>query len=65
MYAFVTTSGEAIMNVSKLSREELYELVWTMPMMHAAKQFGISGVMLGKICRDRQQIMPMTLTLDT
>ncbi len=53
------------MNVSKLSREELYELVWTMPMMHAAKQFGISGVMLGKICRDRQQIMPMTLTLDT
>ena len=58
LYAFMTTSGETIMNVSKLSREELYELVWSTPMMHAAKQFGISGVMLGKTCRDRQVPRP-------
>lgn len=26
-----------------LTRQELYDLVWSKPMMHAAKQFGISG----------------------
>lgn len=36
-----------------LTRQELYDLVWSKPMMHAAKQFGISGVMLGRICNDR------------
>lgn len=36
-----------------LTRQELYDLVWSKPMMHAAKEFGISGVMLGRICRER------------
>jgi len=35
-----------------LTRQELYDLVWSKPMIHVAKCFGISDVMLGKICRD-------------
>lgn len=46
------------MDASKLSRQELYELVWSKPMVHVAKEFGISDVMLGKICRDRQVPRP-------
>ena len=38
----------------KLSREQLYELVWSMPMVHAAKSLDISDVMLGRICADRK-----------
>jgi hypothetical protein len=37
----------------KLSREELYELVWSKPMTHASKELGISDVMLGKLCKQR------------
>ncbi len=36
-----------------LTRQELYDLVWSMPMTHAAKKFGISDVMLGRICAER------------
>ena len=36
-----------------ISREELYELVWSTPLVHAAKKFGISDVMLGRICKER------------
>lgn len=36
-----------------ITREELYELVWSMPLVHAAKQFNISDVMLGRICNNR------------
>jgi hypothetical protein len=36
-----------------IKRQELYDLVWSTPMMHAAKQFGISGVILGRICKER------------
>lgn len=46
------------MRAAELSREELYELVWSMPMIHAAKRLGISGVMLGRICWDRQVPKP-------
>jgi len=35
-----------------IKRQELYDLVWSTPMMHAAKQFGISGVILGRICKE-------------
>ena len=35
----------------KLSRVELYEKVWTIPMRTLAKQFGISDVGLAKLCR--------------
>jgi hypothetical protein len=41
-----------------IKRQELYDLVWSTPMMHAAKQFGISGVMLGRICKERNVPKP-------
>jgi hypothetical protein len=34
-----------------LSREQLYEQVWTMPTTKVAKSYGFSDVMLTKICR--------------
>jgi hypothetical protein len=34
-----------------LSREDLYELVWSKPMMELAKDFGLSDVALAKRCR--------------
>src|ERR1700747_559099 len=34
-----------------LSREDLYELVWSKPMRDLAKDFGISDVALAKRCR--------------
>lgn len=36
---------------ASLSRVELYELVWSTPMVTLAKRFGISGTGLAKICR--------------
>ena len=33
------------------TREEFYELVWSKPMAHLAKEFAISDVALHKICR--------------
>lgn len=41
-----------------ITRQELYDLVWSMPMTHAAKKFDISDVMLGKICADRHVPRP-------
>lgn len=35
----------------RVTREELYQLVWSQPMVHAAKQFSISGNGLAKICK--------------
>lgn len=37
-------------NVS-VSREELYEQVWAIPMLRLALQYGVSSVALGKTCR--------------
>ena len=34
-----------------LSREELYELVWSKPMVELAEDFGLSDVALAKRCR--------------
>ena len=39
-----------------ISREALYELVWSKPMKHVAKDLGISDVMLGKMCKE--QLVP-------
>jgi hypothetical protein len=33
------------------TREEFYELVWSKPTVQLAKEFGLSDVALGKICR--------------
>jgi hypothetical protein len=38
-------------NSIKLTREELYEKVWSTPATKLAKEFGISDVALGKICK--------------
>lgn len=35
----------------KISREELYRLVWSKPTRDIAREFGISDVGLGKICK--------------
>ncbi len=37
--------------VSKLSREELYSLVWQKPIIRLAEEFGLSDQGLAKICR--------------
>jgi hypothetical protein len=33
------------------TRSQLYELVWSTPMMQLASQYGISGTGLAKVCR--------------
>src|SRR5947208_12931945 len=35
----------------KITREELYKLVWSKPLVLLAKDFGISDVGLAKICK--------------
>jgi len=37
-----------------LSREELYEQVWSTPMVRLAKEYGLSDVGLAKICKKHQ-----------
>ncbi len=39
--------------MAQMTREELYKLVWQIPMTRLAIQFGISNVALGKLCRRR------------
>lgn len=36
------------------TREELYELVWSKPITHVAKQFGLSDVAVHKICKKHE-----------
>lgn len=38
------------MEVYLISREELYELVWSMPMTKAAVRFTVSGSYLARVC---------------
>jgi len=38
-------------NSIKLTRGELYERIWSTPATKLAKEFGISDVALGKICK--------------
>ena len=38
----------------RVSREELYRLVWTEPMTKVAPRFGLSDVGLAKVCRKYQ-----------
>src|SRR3546814_1898254 len=40
------------------TREELYELVWSKPMTHLAKDFALSDVALHKICRKHASPKP-------
>lgn len=41
-----------------LKREELYEQVWSQPMIELAKQYGLSDVGLAKICRKLKIPLP-------
>ncbi len=41
-----------------LTREELYELVWSKPKTALAKEFGLSDVALGKICASARVPVP-------
>src|SRR5437899_6191266 len=41
-----------------LKREQLYELVWSVPMRALAARFGVSDVALAKLCRRRQVPVP-------
>jgi hypothetical protein len=45
----VSIEGIAVARV--FTREEFYELVWSKPLTHLAKEFAISDVALHKICR--------------
>jgi hypothetical protein len=38
-------------NESRLTRSELYELVWSEPMSTLAPKYGLSDVGMAKICR--------------
>lgn len=44
--------------MAKLTREELYALVWDRPMTKLAKEFGLSDVALHKICRKHEVPTP-------
>lgn len=35
----------------RLSRAELHRLIWASPVTAVAKQFGVSDVAVGKVCR--------------
>jgi hypothetical protein len=41
-----------------LTREELYELVWSTPVTKAARGLGISGMALAKRCRREAVPLP-------
>ena len=38
------------MGADLVSREELYEMVWSMPMIKVAKQFNVSGSYMARVC---------------
>jgi hypothetical protein len=42
------------MSQSPITRAELYELVWTTPMCHLAKEYGVSSYRLTRICDDHE-----------
>lgn len=46
------------LRLTDLSREELYELVWSTSRTRLAKQFSVSDVYVGKYCREQQIPMP-------
>ncbi len=37
-----------------LTREQLYELVWSKPMQHVAKDYGVSDRAMAKLCARNQ-----------
>jgi hypothetical protein len=45
-------------NITTLTREELYDLVWAKPVVRLAKEFGISNVAVAKACRRHKIPLP-------
>jgi len=45
------SSPQKDLSFVELSRDELYEKVWSLPGSKLAKQFGISDVALAKVCK--------------
>jgi len=45
-------------NTIKISRQELYDQVWSKPLIHLAKEFEISDVGLAKVCRRHNIPLP-------
>src|ERR1700723_3297231 len=39
-----------LMGADLVSREELYEMVWSMPMIKVAEQFKVSGSYMARVC---------------
>jgi hypothetical protein len=52
------TQGCDNLSGAAVTREELYELVWSVPVRRAATRFGISDVALAKQCRREQIPIP-------
>jgi len=44
--------------VERLSRRELYELVWSYPLVRLAERFGVSNVAVGKACTQMHMPLP-------
>src|SRR3546814_15091769 len=47
---WASTSGKLLMS-RVFTREEFYDLVWSKPMTHLAKEFALSDVALHKVCK--------------
>lgn len=45
-------------NIVKLTREELYKMVWSRPVAHWSKEFGLSDVGFAKICKKMKIPLP-------
>jgi hypothetical protein len=44
--------------MDRWNREALYAEIWEQPMVKVAPKYGISAVMLGKVCRELQIPVP-------
>ena len=45
-------------DIVKLTREELYQMVWSKPVTKWAKEFGLSDVGFAKICKKMKVPLP-------
>ena len=50
--------GTKIMKSKTITREEFYNLVWTKPVSHVAKEYGYSDMGIRKICKKHNIPLP-------
>lgn len=48
---FAEFNTPEVHKIVKLTREELFQMVWNRPTIHVAAELGVSDVMIGKICK--------------